>query len=494
MANTITTRIALKNDTSINWESSTLVLLKGEIAIATDLNKFKIGDGEHTWKDLEYVGASIEEIISAVDGAYKDADGKIKEELIDRNSVWTRDMGMSKAEYEKTNSITLDDQWFMDEATSDHLFNPEVKKGDIYIYYFPIKDKNDEIIAKSSVALICTEVSEWGEELSAWGTISWKRLNDAEEAENVYFNSDLTITANVGVQTVGASGSTTLETKGKTVKQVMDMIFAKELFPSVDAKAPVTKPSVSAVTIKQNGTTLTKNTTYEVGTVITPSYEISYNSGSYPYTPTATGCTVKTYHVNDSIADTVEGHSEVNTQTGSFSAFDLADGQTYKISATIEYNAGNAPLTNLGNAYEAGKITAGTTASKDSYTISGYRKMFWGGLVSPSTGEGAVALDSDVIRGLTKSQAAGSATLTVKASDFANAKRIIVAIPTSSNKSITEVLLASLANTPITGQFKLQDNTVDVEGANDYEAKPYKIYIYEPAAIDAGEIYTIKIG
>ena len=120
--------------------------------------------------------------------------------------------------------------------------------------------------------------------------------------------------------------------------------------------------------------------------------------------------------------------------------------------------------------------------------------MFWGGLVSPSTGDGAVALDSDVIRGLSKSQAAGSATLTVKAADYANAKRIIVAIPTSSNKSITEVLLASLANTPITGQFVLQDNTIDVEGANEYTAKPYKIYIYEPAQIDAGEIYTIKIG
>lgn len=463
--NKINTRIVLKNDTSTNWESSTLVLLKGEIAIATDLNKIKIGDGTKTWNELEYVGASIEEILTAVDSAYKDEDGKLIEDLMVRTDV----------QYVTYNGTISEFKAISEDITSivPERSDRDYISGDMIVVELSIADEN------SNVNIIQYAYMYDGEKFTS--------LNIGTDAETVYFSQDLTITANVGVQTIDTTGSKTLNTTGKNVKQVFDMLFAEEKDPSK------TLPSVSSVTIKQNGTALTKNSTYEVGTKIIPSYSVAFNAGSYTYGP-ATGCAVTAYHVNDSIADTEAGHAELSTQTGSFSEFELADGQTYKISATIDYSEGATPVTNLGNSCSSQKIASGTTRSKDSYTISGYRKMFWGGLVSPSTGDGAVALDTDVIRGLSKSQAAGSATLTVKAADYANAKRIIVAIPTSSNKSITEVLLASLANTPITGQFVLQDNTIDVEGANEYTAKPYKIYIYEPAQIDAGEIYTIKIG
>jgi effector-binding domain-containing protein len=50
----ILTRIVIRNDSSINWESSNPVLLKGEMGVDTDLNKIKIGDGFKTWKELSY--------------------------------------------------------------------------------------------------------------------------------------------------------------------------------------------------------------------------------------------------------------------------------------------------------------------------------------------------------------------------------------------------------------------------------------------------------
>ena len=48
------TRIAQKWDTVENWEASSLVLLKGELAI-DEQNRIKIGDGLHTWNELSFV-------------------------------------------------------------------------------------------------------------------------------------------------------------------------------------------------------------------------------------------------------------------------------------------------------------------------------------------------------------------------------------------------------------------------------------------------------
>lgn len=62
---TINTRIAQKVDTTANWASSTLVLLKGEQAFEiTDSGSFKlkVGDGVKTFKDLQYVTMTPTEI------------------------------------------------------------------------------------------------------------------------------------------------------------------------------------------------------------------------------------------------------------------------------------------------------------------------------------------------------------------------------------------------------------------------------------------------
>lgn len=48
------TRIALKIDTALNWSSSELILMKGEIGIESDTGKFKIGDGVKRFSALSY--------------------------------------------------------------------------------------------------------------------------------------------------------------------------------------------------------------------------------------------------------------------------------------------------------------------------------------------------------------------------------------------------------------------------------------------------------
>lgn len=57
-------RIKHKIDTSENWVQSNPVLLKGELAIESDTNKMKIGDGSSTYSNLPYFGGDVRTIFS----------------------------------------------------------------------------------------------------------------------------------------------------------------------------------------------------------------------------------------------------------------------------------------------------------------------------------------------------------------------------------------------------------------------------------------------
>ena len=64
MATNITTRIALKHATSSDWESSTLTALAGEYLFDSDRKYIKVGDGVHTWSQLQTIRLPKE----AIDG------------------------------------------------------------------------------------------------------------------------------------------------------------------------------------------------------------------------------------------------------------------------------------------------------------------------------------------------------------------------------------------------------------------------------------------
>ena len=69
----ILTKLILRNDVTSTWEKSTIVLEKGEPALEMDLvkkvAKIKIGDGQHTFKDLPYSTATPEEIQKMIDNS-----------------------------------------------------------------------------------------------------------------------------------------------------------------------------------------------------------------------------------------------------------------------------------------------------------------------------------------------------------------------------------------------------------------------------------------
>jgi hypothetical protein len=63
------TLIQIRRGTSSQWSSANPVLASGELAISTDLEKIKIGDGSSTWSNLLYINLTPAEIQSAIDSS-----------------------------------------------------------------------------------------------------------------------------------------------------------------------------------------------------------------------------------------------------------------------------------------------------------------------------------------------------------------------------------------------------------------------------------------
>lgn len=290
----------------------------------------------------------------------------------------------------------------------------------------------------------------------------WKAMDGNYRADNVYFDDDITYTVAIGTL-AKPSGSAKFAAKGKNVEQVLSSLMAQEANPSKS------NPAVSFSAQGGFGT-------FEIGTKKNLTYTAALSAGSYTYGP-ATGITAQTWEV--SCTGVTDSKS---TATGSFDNI-VAEATAKKITAKATYNEGAIPVTNLGNPYPAGKITAGT-ASKDSNTLVGVRHMFYGVLTEDA------ALTSGVIRGL-KHEAAAKKTITTFGAG-SGAKKVVIACPAGYN--VTKVLMPSAMNADATASFVKQSATVNVEGAEGYTAVAYNVWVYQPASIDSTETYAVTIG
>ncbi len=293
---------------------------------------------------------------------------------------------------------------------------------------------------------------------------NWAACDGNYRADNVYFDDDITYTVAIGTL-AKPSGSAKFAAKGKNVEQVLSTLMAQEQNPSK------TNPAVSFSAQSGFGT-------FEIGTTKNLTYTAALSAGSYTYGP-PTGITAQSWSVS---CTGVTGTK--TTATGTFENV-VAESNGKKIVATAQYGEGAIPVTNLGNAYPAGKIAAGS-ATANSSELKGVRYMFWG----PMTDADA-AIDSAAVRALAHNKATSTGNLATFGAG-AGAKKVVVAVP--SDRKITKVLMPSALNADVTALFVKQSTTVPVNGANNYTAAAYNIYVYQPASIDAGETYTVTIG
>ena len=413
---TLNIRIQLRNDTAENWNTKNPVLLEGEMGVETDTGKTKIGNGTDNWTTLKYSGVDEDTIKG----------------IIDKN----RD-NFTPVEATKEESDI--------QALAREITNP--KKGDMAVVIRIIAGDK-----KSYKAYIHN------------GT-AFAAMDGNYSAENVYFDADLTYTANIGVLTVPSTGSGTIQASGKNVKDVLAGILAKETNPSK------TNPSVAFSTQTGFGT-------FEIGTKANLTYGATLNAGSYTYGP-ATGITAQSWSVScTGVAGTK------TTATGTFENV-VAESNSKRIVATAQYGDGAIPVTNLGNPYEAGQIKAGS-ATANSYELKGVRYMFWGPMTDASA-----ELNSANIRALAHNKESGTGALSTFGAG-AGAKKVVVAVP--AGRRISKVIMPSALNADVTALFVKQSAQVQVEGANAYAATAYDVYVYQPASIDAAETYTVTIG
>lgn len=297
----------------------------------------------------------------------------------------------------------------------------------------------------------------------AYNGSEWAAMDGNYNAENVYFAKDLITTSAIGNITL-TNGQATIAAEGKNLKQVFETIFVKEKNPTV------AQPSVS-VSLSGAGAK-------EVGTKVTPSYNATFNKGSYEYGPD-TGLTA-TWAVKDS------RNEEGTAAAGSFSELEIGDNTNYTVTATATYGAGATPLTNIGNPYAAGAIVAGSKNGTSS-AITGYRNSFYGTLI-----EMPEALSSATIRGLSgKANAKWANGKTFTISIPVGAKAVIFAYP-ATLRDVTSVKDINGLSAEVKSAFV--KSTLSIEGANAYAGADYKVYVSEFAeAVQKANTYNVTI-
>lgn len=307
---------------------------------------------------------------------------------------------------------------------------------------------------------------------------NWVAMDGNYNAENVYFAEDLIYTKQIGeLPAVPASGAATLSAKGKNIKTVLSSILAQRK-----------QPSVTDPTVRLNGAQ--SNSENEIGTTITVSGQTlsaSLNAGSYTYGP-ATGVTATAWSTKVSYTQGKTGEiatGETNSLPYAYNFQLGTDGNTVavKFEATATHGAGAVAKDNLGDDSNPVKqVAAGTKTQTSTATYSSYRKMFYGTRVD------ATELDSAKIRALTGVEETAYANNSLSVNIPTGAKRVVIAVPGS--REVTSVKDVNDSSAEIISAFEKQ--TVAVEGAENYTAINYNVYICDYAN-PATAVNTYKV-
>lgn len=323
---------------------------------------------------------------------------------------------------------------------------------------------------------------------------TWKELPQVEGV----FEDDLTLTYAFGKYSPDASGSFTLNTAGKTMSEVMLDAFAQEVYTDLITGTP----SASFSAVSGSGSAEVGNThsspKVKLDLTITGSYKYgAKNSSGESAGANIVATKAEIQYPNGTVVKSMDS-SNPNADleyelalTGD--ALKYRDGtDTYTFYASANSGADvNRPLTNLGNfvgkdaegnyfgtkdfSQAVGNISTKTLLNAKDLTISyrGFRKMFMGISDTDATIENT-KLTSAFIRGLTT--VSSEAKKESKTFDVAAGKKYFyVAIPESLTTTAPDVYYKPFSNYETFSTVEYL-GTVDVEGANSYTAKPYRIY------------------
>lgn len=311
---------------------------------------------------------------------------------------------------------------------------------------------------------------------------AWAAMDGNYSAKNVYFDSELTVTKSFGKYEVSSSTpNRTIAAEGMSLYDLLMDAYSESKDPTA------TNPKVTNFNVTGNGAS---DTSFEVGTTVTPQWVSTFNAGSYTYKSTVSKDSISAVSgtgVSATAWEVKQGSDVIGTVedgTGA-SSFVIGDGNNTAVSGSVsysitaDYSNGNYALTNLNTLPKNDvRITAGTTAAATD-TLTWVRKMFGAG-----TAEATV--DSAVIRGMkgaTASAVASSAPFEFKA--IAGDTKVVFAYPKAMTTKTPKFEIFTMAWGATEGFESSEVQVADVRGTNEdgtlNNAMTYTVWTYTPA-------------
>lgn len=437
----LNTIIQLRQGTTADWADSEVVLKIGEMGLEylTDGTvKIKAGDGEHTWADLAYVGSDVK------------AANVFQVEL---TAGETDDIAAIEAKVAEEKAEKQD---------GDVAIVKALITGDKYSYTSYVYESALDVEGDNS-------------------SHGWSAMDGNYSATNVFIKNKIELAGTfdrVGNYVKG-NATTGSIAAGTSLEAILSGMLQQELYPTANDK-----PNAEITASGNNGEV---GTTYSAPTATLKITDV----GSYEYGDKATGIQFAIGSVK--IAEGADPATATNTKTNdavmvkdSTLKLTAAAGGTYAdtakkytFSGTASYPAGKVPVTNLGNAYAAAQIPAGSVTIADKeISFSGWRRIFGGGTV-------AGTIDSTAIRALAQlKKTTDTVPTTAGGKGFVfnaakNSTKVIFAYPASWTSKTPKFEIFTMAWGATEGFVKSTVSVADATGTGGY--KDYTVYTYTPA-------------
>ena len=439
------TIITLRQGTTAEWASSTVILKQGEAGLeylADGSVKIKAGDDEHLWSALPYIGSDVKAA-----------------------NVFQVELGEDE----------VDDIAAIEAKVAEE--GAEKQAGDVAI----VKALISEGKYSYTSYVYDPELDVEGDDSS----FGWSAMDGNYSASNVFLKKGITLSGDYGqdsrkdkITSIGNYRIGDTIAAGTSLESVFMNMLSKRLQPSSTPTAPA-----ASITLYMDGSTKKSAAgVVEVGTTINPYYVASLSKGSYTYGPD-TGIAATSYSVTSTGRKTVDGANEETpedtgtTATGSFGSFVVDDDTSYKVSVSIPHNEGVPAVDNLGDpASPEVKIPSGTKTAT-SGAVSGYRAWFCGYKNGDNALANAAAITGEQVRALGNS-ANGS---WLSSMDVAQMKQMFFAAP--AGKGYKPVIKDSSTKAPQTVEGPI---TVSVEGKDGFTAINYDVWYVANASAASG--------
>ena len=425
---TLNTRIVLRNDSSANWlTNSKQVLLKGEVGI-------------------EFL-----------------TDGTVKMKVGDGTKTW-EELSYFGGEESHVYEATLGTDETKEAAIARVVGENKPIKGDIAIVKALINGDKYEYTAY------------------VYNGSAWAAMDGNYNAKNVYFDTELTLTQTFGKYAVSSSvPNVTIKAEGMSMYDLLMDAYSEKKNPTKTA------PKVSAFNVTGNGAS---DTSFEVGTTVTPQWTSTFSAGSYTYKSSASKTSINAVSgtgVKATAWEIKQGSNVIGTAEDgtAASSFVIGDGVTDKVSGTVgfsvtaDYSDGNYALTNLNTLPETDvRITAGTTPSV-SDTLTYVRKMF-------GKGTAAADVNSAVIRGMKSATASAvGSSAPFEFSAVAGDTKVVFAYPKALTTKTPKFEIFTMAWGETSGFVSSEVEVADARGTNEdgtlNNAMTYTVWTYTPA-------------